>query len=169
MSVYDLYKPLRNLLRQYPLLESLSVVHAYAQYLQFSRPLPSNIAVDPILYARHKPERQIYEWQLDLLAREIILNSPTRGTKTLRAWPQFAKAINAIKDLEEKVHIAHRPLFQNNMLLEIFRVAHRQFPWQRRPTEDTLLRYSKYSTPQNLLPSSGTQLVSMPLRFTLLG
>jgi hypothetical protein len=78
MSVYDLYKPLRNLLRQYPLMESLSVVHAYTQYLQFSRPLPSDIDVNPIIYARHKPERQIYEWQLDLLAREIILNCPTR-------------------------------------------------------------------------------------------
>jgi hypothetical protein len=78
-----------------------------------------------------------------LLAREIILNSPTRGIKNLRSWSQFAKAINAIKDLEEKVHIAHRPLFQNNMLLEMFRVAHRQFPWQRRPAEDTLLRYFK--------------------------
>jgi hypothetical protein len=70
MSVYDLYKPLRNLLRQYPLMESLSVVHAYTQYLQFSRPLPSDIDVNPIIYARHKPERQIYEWQLDLLARD---------------------------------------------------------------------------------------------------
>jgi hypothetical protein len=107
MSVYDLYKPLRNLLLQYSLLDSLSVVHAYAQYIQFSCPLPSNIEVNPILYARHKPERQIYEWQLDLLAREIILNSPACGPKTLRSWPQFAKAINAIKDLEEKVYIAH--------------------------------------------------------------
>jgi hypothetical protein len=143
MSVYDLYKPLRNLLRQYPLLESLSVVHAYTQYLQFSRPLPSDIDVNPIIYARHKPERQIYEWQLDLLAREIILNCPTRGTKTLRSWPQFAKAINTIKDLEEKVYLARRPLFQDNILLEMFRVAHRQFPWQRPPNEDTLLRYFK--------------------------
>jgi hypothetical protein len=118
-------------------------VHAYAQYLQFARPLPSNIEGNPIIYARHKPERQIYEWQLDLLAKEIILNSPTHGANTLRAWPQFAKAINAIKDLEEKSYIAHRPLFQNNMLIEIFRLAHRQFPWQRRPNEDTLLRYFK--------------------------
>jgi hypothetical protein len=143
MSVYDLYKPLRNLLHRYPLLESLSVVYAYVQYLQFLRPFPSNIEVNPILYARHKPERQIYEWQLDLLAREIILNSPTHGIKTLRSWPQFAKVINTIKDLEEKIYIAHRPLFQNNMLLEIYRVAHRQFPWQRLPNEDTLLRYFK--------------------------
>lgn len=149
MSVYDLYKPLRNLLRRYPLYDSLSVVHAYMQYLQFACPFPSNIKVNPILYATHKPERQIYEWQLDLLSREIILNSPIRGEKTFRSWPEFAKAINTIKELEDNVYLAHRPLFVTNMLLDLYRVAHRQFPWQRPPNEDTILRYFKiFNTPE---------------------
>src|SRR5258708_34305746 len=43
MSVYDLYKPLRNYLRQFPLLDSLAVVHAYAQYLQFNRAFPPSV------------------------------------------------------------------------------------------------------------------------------
>jgi hypothetical protein len=104
---------------------------------------------NPIIYARYKAERQIYEWQLDLLSREIILNSPVRGTKTLRSWPQFAKVINTIKNLEETVYVAHRQLLQDNIILEMFRLAHRQFPWQRRPNEDTLLRYYKiFNTPE---------------------
>ena len=38
------------------------------------------------------------------------------------------------------------------MLLEMFRVAHWQFPWQRRPNEDTLLRYFKIFNTSKFAP-----------------
>ena len=131
MSVYDLYKPLRNHLRQFPLLESLGVVRAYVQHLQFKVPFPANIEVEQeFLRARHRHEKKVYEWELDILAREIVLNSPEHAEKTLRSWHEFAEAINKIKELENSITGAYPELHQKNILIELYRIGHRQFPWQ---------------------------------------
>jgi len=146
MSVYELYKPLRNYLRKFPLLESLGVVRAYIQHLQFKQPFPSDIQVlEDLLNERTHKEKMLYapEWELDILAKEIILNSPEHAEKTLRLWPAFAGAINRIKDLENNIYGAHRELAQSNILIELFRIIHRQFPWQRLPHTNALLRYFK--------------------------
>ena len=74
MSIYKHYKPLRNYLRQFPLLESLDVVRAYIQYLQLGVPLPPYIEFNAEILNKGR-ESGIYEWALDILARELILNA----------------------------------------------------------------------------------------------
>src|SRR5262249_4092861 len=74
--VYELYKPLRNYLREVGLLESLGVIRAYAAFLQFKRPFPFDIEVHrSLLDARTVADRSLYEWELDVLVRELILNA----------------------------------------------------------------------------------------------
>jgi hypothetical protein len=99
---YELYKPLRNHLRQYSLLESLGVVRAYVQHLQFDQAFPSDIEVDATFLRASDVEKRVYgvhEWELELLAKELILNAPDIGKKDLRSWKEFSTSINKIKSL----------------------------------------------------------------------
>ncbi|MGO8865178.1 MAG: hypothetical protein ACLQME_01630 [Alphaproteobacteria bacterium] len=144
MNVYELYKPLRNYLRQVCLLDSLAVIHAYLQNLQFGRPFPNGIEVHPsYTLVNKKIGKRIYEWELELLAKEVILNSPDLATcpKSFSHWAQFAGAINRLKKLDHDIADLYSELHEKNILLELHRVAHRQFPWQSLPKSSTLTRY----------------------------
>jgi hypothetical protein len=149
MSVYEHYKPLRKYLRQFPLLESLDVVRAYIQYLQMGQPLPHYIEFDATVL-NAGPGSGVYEWSLVILAKELILNAADYSTKSLRSWSAFAIALNTITELERNVIAAHRELHKTNILTELYRIAHRQFPWQRRAAQEAaVLRYFKiFGTPQ---------------------
>ncbi len=150
-DIYDAYKPLRNTLRQVSLVESLGVVRAYLQYLQFHQPLPNDIEVIPqFLKARSRPERMVFEWELDTIAREIVINSPESDSLVflgdLRRWDHFSSTVNKLKDLENAIGGLCPP---SSVLLEINRIAHRQFPWQMLPNAIWIGRYYKiFSHPQ---------------------
>lgn len=144
MSAYDLYKPLRNYLRQFPLMESLEVMRAYCQHLQFGQPMPQNIETGiQFQRGRNRIEKGIMEWELDILSKEIILNGGITGQYSLREWGRIAKAVNMLRELENDLHGQFREIMQPNILLETYRISHRQFPWQRRPDERVLVRYFK--------------------------
>lgn len=141
---YNLYKPLRNNLRQLAFLECLSTLRAYIQYFSFSTPLPTGIRVAPQFYSRIPI---VYGWQLELLTKEVILNCPDQGGEDFRSWNTLADALNKLRDLENGTAKAYPKDY--NVLLEMFRIAHRQFPWQQ-PQRATraLSRYFKiFSTP----------------------
>lgn len=144
--VFDAYKPLRNHLREVSLIPSLGVVRAYLQHLQFGESFPSDMEVPrEFLAAKHHVEKKVYEWELEVIAREIIINSPVSSTillpKDLRRWTHFSGAINKLKDLENE--IAKIYTTTSNVLLELYRIAHREFPWQSRPNLIWLTRYYK--------------------------
>lgn len=142
--IYELYKPLRNHLKQLPLNESLGVIRAYVQNLQFNQAFPRGIQVDrSFLLAPSRVEKRIYEWELDILAKEIILHAEPYGTKTLQSWPYFSTAVNKLKDLENNISLHYTELFGKNVLLEMYRISHRQFPWQRLPNHMAMIRYYK--------------------------
>lgn len=142
---YELYKPLRNYLRKYPLLQSLGVVRAYVQHLQFNQPFPGDIEVDRGFLLAGPVGKHVYEWELAILARELILNAPEEGERDLRSWKNFSGAVNKLKEVENNIsgYAAYRKLYLENVLLELYRIAHRQFPWQRRLDTSTLVRYFK--------------------------
>lgn len=145
-SCYDLYKPLRNHLKQLPLLDSLGVVRAYVQNLQFNQPLPLDVNTAPyFLQAKSRLEKHVYEWELDIIAKEIIINTETdaSSTNTLKEWNYFSSTINKLKDLENNIALRYNDLFKNNILIELYRLAHRQFPWQSPPNLIWITRYYK--------------------------
>lgn len=142
-DTFELYKSLRNHLRNVSLIESLGVIRAYVQHLQFGMPFPSDIEVpDWFLQAGSNVDKKVFEWELDILSRELLLHAPTSGPAdprhTLRRWSYFAGAINKLKDLENEI-VSLYP--EGSILLEVHRIAHREFPWQRPPNATWLSRY----------------------------
>ena len=150
-NIYHLYKPLRNYLKQFSTMDSLGVIRAYLQYMQFGQGFPYDVQVDDsFLRAKSKPESGVYEWQLETLAKEIILNTETTTTnKTLREWRYFSGALNKLKDFENNISIQYSDIFKKQILIELYRISHRQFPWQTHPNLISLTRYYKiFSHPE---------------------
>lgn len=143
-TVYDYHRTLRNYLRNFPLLKSLYVVRAYEQHLQFDQPFPSDIRVAvEFREAKGREGKNIFEWELDILARELVLNAPDFSYNTLTQWSSFSTAINLIRELCNSVAASYPEMYQSNVLIELYRAAHNQFPWQRGITRGTVLRYFK--------------------------
>jgi hypothetical protein len=144
MPAYDHYKPLRNYMSQFPVMESLGVMRAYFQHLQFNQPMPEFIETSRAFQlGRKRIEKGVVEWELDILTKELILNGGITGRYHLTEWNKLAKAVNLIKDLENTLYGEFREIMQPNILLDMYRMAHRQFPWQRAPDDRVLLRYFK--------------------------
>ena len=151
--LYDLYKPLRNYLRLFGIETAFYVIWAFVNYFQFNQPLPQDIEVHESIIRNKKDSpksRGVYQWELALLAREIIINGQENiglATKTLQSWHCMADALNKLKEFENHAW----PIYgnQGNVLKELRRIAHRQFPWQSRPNSSFFLRYFKiYSNPR---------------------
>ena len=126
-NIYDLYKPFRHYTRQFNILESLSVIRAYLQFLQFGEQLLNTIEVNPeFLQRRNGPNKMVHEWELELLVREIIVNRDHRnsGRKSLRGWGDLSTAINKIRELENSIS-KNSPDVKEKILLEMHRIAHR--------------------------------------------
>ena len=82
-----------------------------------------------------------FPWDLELLAREVILNSPTiGGDRSLGRWDDFACAINFVRHIDNE--IAKRS-GGDEIMRELHRIVHRQFPWQRPPSASSIMRYFK--------------------------
>ena len=81
---------------------------------------------------------QIYPWEIDLLTREIILNAGTVGKRSLGTWQEFSTVINRLRDLENEV--SERYCSEDTVLREVHRIVHHQFPWQRKPSTQSMMR-----------------------------
>jgi hypothetical protein len=152
VRIFDLYKPLRNHLRPLYIEDALYVIWAYFQHMQFNNAIPADIQVDgSFINAKSVPERGVFEWELSVIAREVIIHAqdlPNPNNITLRKWDYLAGAVNKLKHLENNAW----PLFGNmeNVQLELNRIAHRQFRWQEdRPDQTQYTRYYKiFSSPE---------------------
>ena len=94
----------------------------------------------------------VHGWELDILAREIILNCPERGNKSLYSWQQFSRAINMIKEIDNDIYAQYRHPHTENIWLSLFRLLHMQFPWQHPPNQHALLRYFRIFSADDLAP-----------------
>ncbi|MFT3986298.1 hypothetical protein [Aestuariivirga sp.] len=145
MAVYDLYKPFRNACSNYSLRESIYAIWAYTQWLQMKEfQLPTDMDVDFRVKAASQRQALISEWELETLTREIFLNATTApvSTKSLRRWGDFANLFNRLKFLEERISEEYGD--HENILVEVARISHRQFPWQSHPPSRVVMaRYLK--------------------------
>lgn len=131
-TIFEAYKPLRNIIRKLDLTDSLAVIRAYLCNLQFDHDIPSNYEVHPEYFALQSREERvslISEFHLETLCREVILHASDlgRAENSMKAWTILGKAINQLKKLEEV--IAGRYETTDLFLQELHRMAHRQFPW----------------------------------------
>ncbi len=151
MTIFDQYKPFRNAVSTLAIEDSLHVIWAYSQYLQFKEfKFPANIQVDRRFLMLRPPQQWISEWHLEILAKEIILNGcqfAERG-RTLRSWAILSNIINKLKDFEDAIPIHKSEDISGLIILN--RIAHQQFLWQTdRPNSVTCARYYKiFNTPE---------------------
>lgn len=153
-DIFSLYSPLRNYLGKQKLNESLLAIHAHIQFLQFHKPLPSYITGVPYGYRgivkfSDLLNFHLFPWELSLICKEVLLNSEMYGAShSLLEWNYLSGAVNKLKYLENET--AKLYFSKENVLLELFRISHRQFKWQRVPTMDVPARYWKIFSYQNL-------------------
>jgi hypothetical protein len=128
MSFYDEYKPFRNYLRRFDLLSSLVDVWRYSLHVMEDRPLPIDFPVGISAVAAGPLKRNLHPWDLDVLARELVLNGGKGGDRSLKKWRDLAIAINYIRDLEEAAFVADGH-GKADAVFELHRHAQRQLPW----------------------------------------
>ncbi len=137
---YDDYKPFRNFMRRFDLETSLLDVWHYALSLNDDKPLPPHYAVaPPAKYQFVSLKTLLHPWELELIARELILNAGVGGDGCLAKWGDLATAVNHVRRLDAAAFELSddKP---RDVLIELHRLAHRQFPWQLKPSRHDILR-----------------------------
>ncbi|HEX2795160.1 MAG TPA: hypothetical protein VHN58_12100, partial [Croceicoccus sp.] len=93
------------------------------------RPLPPQF-YNPLLATREKQLRtSVFPWEIEILLREIIINCTEIGGKKFKDWNSISRPINLIKNIGNLAFANHNSQ-KDDVLFEIIRIAHRQFPWQ---------------------------------------
>lgn len=138
--MYELYKPLRNYLRGFNLWSGLGAIYCYMQYLQFKKALPDQLSTPKTRLGASKIEVGIFEFIVETLAREIILNSQQRGGKPFNTASVAFKAFGMIHRLED-AKWGGVPSQCDDILLQLSRMAFKQAPWQTPITNGTISRY----------------------------
>lgn len=106
-----------------------------------------NVPLEARMAGVRRPHPYFHEWELSLLAKELIINSAEKGDRSLSNFAELASVLNSIKNLENDI-TGKYPLIGDDILLEVYRIAHRQFPWQTKPNSAGLVRYFKiFSNP----------------------
>jgi hypothetical protein len=127
VNFYEEYKPFRNYMRRFDLVPGLVDVWCYSLHVMEGQPLPADYAVGALPF---KPLKEhFYPWDLDILARELVLNAGKRGDRSLRTWDHLAVAVNHIRRLDEAAYM-DSGTEPSDVIFELHRIAHRQFPWQ---------------------------------------
>jgi len=123
---YRDYKPFRNFLRDFPLLESLIHIWRYSLFTIDKLALPPNyISGVPRSVT---PNTVPFPWELDLLAREIVLNGGLGGTRSLDRWNDLARVMNETRRLDGAAFMLGND-GDPDVMIELHRLAHRQFPF----------------------------------------
>jgi hypothetical protein len=148
MSLYHDYKPFRNFTRQFDLEASMLDVWHYALFLTDDKPLPPHYAASRAEHQFVSLKTLVHPWELEIIARELILNAGRSGDCSLAKWSDLRAAINHVRRLDE-ITFELSDDKMRDVLIELHRLAHRQFPWQIKPTVNTLVRaFRVYGSPQ---------------------
>lgn len=139
-DIGDLYAPFREKISALSVDEALYAIWAYSQQLQLTAfQFPKDIEVARSFLSNEIPRSQISEWELLLLAKEVLINGGDNGL-SLKKWSVLTSVVNALKELENAIY--GRFGSPRNVLIEMNRIAHRQFNWQvDSPNNSSFARY----------------------------
>lgn len=140
-DIHREYKPFRNYLRQFDLVSSLTDLWCYSLHVMEGLPLPAGYAVGRPPLMRPLKEH-LYPWDLDVLARELALNASYRGRRSLRNWNDLAAAINHMRRLDDLAYTEGHD-GRRDIMFEMHRLVHRQFPWQMNRGVNPMMRAFK--------------------------
>lgn len=138
VTFYEAYKPFRNYMRGFPAVTTLIHLWAYAQHVAEGQQLAPGLAVG-MPCAEGPLNSKVYRWDLEILVREGILHSCGAGQLDIRQWRDLARAVNHIRRLDEW-SAANGALTAADVLLDVHRIAHRQFRWQDRQDLAAIVR-----------------------------
>lgn len=116
-------------------IDTLYVIWAFSNNLQYNKPTPSDIELPPKYNDYNDPNyRRVFgfpEWELDIILLFTLLYSPrnTIALHSLKSFKNCASIINNIREIRNVVEKSY--LGNDEVLSEFFRIAHRQFPWQQ--------------------------------------
>jgi hypothetical protein len=147
--MYDLYKPLRNYLRKHELFSGLKAVYHYFQFLQFGVALPKELQ-HPELSLRGPYAVGLFEWELQTLAREVLLNCAEGEGHSLFSWKAVVTANNTIKHIENETW--GRLAKEGDIIFELARIANRTFHWQLGINQPTISRYFRIANHRLIRP-----------------
>ncbi|MEH2567718.1 hypothetical protein [Bradyrhizobium sp. AZCC 2289] len=147
--MYDLYKPLRNYLRKHELFSGLKAVYYYFQFLQFDVALPRELQ-HPELSLRPPYDLGLFEWELQTLTREMLLNCAEDVGHSLFSWKAIAAANNKIKHIENETWGLLAK--EGDISFEMARIANRQFHWQLGMNQPTISRYFRIANHHLIRP-----------------
>lgn len=149
-QIFFAYKPFRNQLRKYNLIDSIYVIWAFSRNLTFDLPIPNDIEVTREFRFSSIEERRfngLPEFELEYLLREIIINcSDIQKKDSLKQRKTLAKTVNYLrKTFSEEVskHSFLKIGKEEDAFLELNRMAHRQFLWQLGYNQNIIFRNFK--------------------------
>lgn len=145
-DIFEIYRPFRNKLARFNVIDSLYVIWGYSRNYIFDNEFPRDIE-KPSSFNPHEPklnERKywgLFDHELEFLQKEIILNCDIAKTKySFREQKYFSKVMNYLRDDIENT-LSKKYTNQDNILLDFNRMAHRQFKWQAGYGRETIFRY----------------------------
>ena len=138
--MYEIYKPLRNYLRSFDLWSALGTTYHYMLYLQFGSRLPQQLLTPKLEMGASNRAANLHGHLVELLLRELILNGALSGGKRFATAPAAFKAMNLIHKVDGRSWGTHEAR-SNDIMLQLSRIAFKQFPWQDPPTNGSLARY----------------------------
>lgn len=142
--MYHQYKPLRNFVRKLDRNTALFQIFQFFQNIQYNKPLPAHFSrLNP--KGLNSIKEVVFQWELDILAREVILHSGSDGSKNLFSIKDFIAAIALIRKIQDQQIDGRLPTM---IYQELHRLFQQQFPWQSKSVELRLSRYLRiYRTP----------------------
>lgn len=155
-EIYVAWKPIRNFLKRVDPKIALEVIRYYSLFSgtpgEIPPTPPSCIEVNKAILNRDIIG--IFPWDMEILAREIVLSSENNLNDyryDLRQWRDFANLMHKLRFLENK--ISKVGIDSKNVLLEMFRIGHRQFPHQQDIiSKDSIVRYGRLFTRPEVAP-----------------
>lgn len=142
MGFYEEYKPFRNYMRRFDLLSSLVDVWRYSLHIMEDQPLAADYAIGKKPLTSGPLKEHLYPWDLDILAKELVLNAGMGGDRSLKRWNDLVVAINHLRRLDDAA-FAQSGSEHADVMFELHRIAHRQFPWQMKAGVNPMMRAFK--------------------------
>jgi hypothetical protein len=160
--MYELYKPFRNYLRGFNMWSGFGLTYFYMQYLQFGKQLPDQLITPKIRMGASKMEVGIFEFIVETLTRELILNGQTHGGKPFSTANVAREAFNMIHKLEDS---KWGGVDSNSdfILQQLSRIIFKQVPWQNPITNRSTARYYMLYSHPSVAPMLETEFGMTPV------
>lgn len=166
-AIYDLYKPLRNFLRQCSLEGVLVDLWRLSSQTNNGTRTINLSTQPPGLWSG-----LIAAWDLSTIAKEIVLHAQPNGTKRLNSEAALRHVIGMLRDLEDeasKLRLVADDGVNDVVFIEMLRLTHRQFPWQQGSLKSSIVRNFKIFSTTEIAPMVERQTGLSVKAFFLLG